>query len=134
MPNFILIELPSPKEFEVELKGSVLAEDNEVESFFCSEYTRTWSARFFLAWCYLLLSSKFGFDFCKSGDRVSWNAFSWRISEGSAWSRFKKLLFAWNNLSRSYNLKQVISRHFICSQNSRNVKVSGAGQLREIVP
>ena len=52
MPNFILIELPSPKEFEVELKGSVLAEENEVESFFCSEYTRTWSARFFLAWCY----------------------------------------------------------------------------------
>ena len=52
MPNFILIELPSPKEFEVELKGSVLAEENEVESFFFSEYTRTWSARFFLAWCY----------------------------------------------------------------------------------
>ena len=34
MPNFILIELPSPKEFEVDLKGSVLAEENEVESFF----------------------------------------------------------------------------------------------------
>ena len=47
MPNFILIELPSPKEFEVDLKGSVLAEENEVESFFCSEYTRTWSLGFF---------------------------------------------------------------------------------------
>ena len=47
MPNFILIELPSPKEFEVELKGSLVAEENEVESFFCSEYIRTWSARFF---------------------------------------------------------------------------------------
>ena len=102
MPNFILIELPSPKEFEVELKGSVLAEENEVESFFFSEYTRTWSAKFFFS-LILLLSSKFGFDFCKSGDRVSWNEFSWRIPAGSAWSRFKKLLFAWNNLSRSYN-------------------------------
>ena len=47
MPNFILIELPSPKEFEVELKGWVLAEENEVERFFCGEYTRTWSAWFF---------------------------------------------------------------------------------------
>ena len=52
---------------------------------------------------------------------------------GSVWPRFtEKLLFAWNNLSRSYNLKQDISR-FIYGRNFRNVKVSGAGELREIV-
>ena len=127
MPNFILIELPSLKEFEVELKGSVLAEENEVESFFAVSISKLEVPGIFSLM--LLLSSKFGFDFCKSGDRVSWNEFSWRMPAGSA----KKLFFAWNNLSRSYNLKQVISRQFIYSRNSRNVKVSGAGQLREIV-